>query len=82
MTDEKGVFEMIVEVLTRNPSGTCSITGKTGVEVWAIRAGGGEIQYVSTVRLPEVLRLLSGAGTDHGPQMGLEVSKGKPQSDR
>lgn len=54
---------MTIEILSRQPSGTCGLTGKSGVEVWAVRAGGGEVQHVSTQRLPEVLRVLVGVGS-------------------
>lgn len=58
---------MTIEVLSRSASGTCSLTGKTDVEVWAVRAGGGEVQHISTQRLTEVFRILLGVGTSGSP---------------
>jgi hypothetical protein len=53
---------MTIEILSRQASGICSLTGKSGIEVWAIRANGGETQMISTQRLPEVLRVLMSVG--------------------
>ena len=59
---------MTIEILSRQSSGTCSLTGKSDVEVWGVRAGGGETQLVSTQRLTEVLRVLIGVGNGIPPQ--------------
>ncbi len=67
---------MTIEILARNPSGTCDVTGKSDIEVWSVRAGGGEVQSISTQRLPEVLRVLSRVG--NGKPLALAPTK--PQS--
>ncbi|MEZ6055494.1 MAG: hypothetical protein R3C01_02195 [Planctomycetaceae bacterium] len=59
---------MNIEILGRNPHGTCDLTGKSELEVWSVRAGGGELQNISTQRLPEVLRVLARVGNGKPPQ--------------
>ncbi|MCA9028276.1 MAG: hypothetical protein KDA86_23900 [Planctomycetaceae bacterium] len=50
---------MRIEIIGRESAGTCDLTRKEGIEVWAVRPRGGEVTHVSTQRLPEVLRLLA-----------------------
>lgn len=50
---------MRIEIVGRDPTGTCELSGKKDVEVWHVRARGGEVNRVSTARLPEILRVLS-----------------------
>jgi len=50
---------MRIEIVERQPSGVCELTGKKETEVWAVRPRGGAVTRVCTARLPEVLRVLS-----------------------
>ena len=70
---------MIIEVVGRDPSGTCDLTNKSDTETWAIRTGAdAEVQHVCTQRLPEVLRVLTRAGTDAPRRSGASQRSPSP----
>ena len=60
---------MKVEIIDRQESGTCSLSGKKETEVFGLKVNGGEVMQVSTQRLPEILRMLCcvGAGVSSSP---------------
>ena len=67
---------MNIEILGRNEHGTCDLTGKSDIEVWRVRAGGGEVQSISTQRLPEVLRVLARVGDGKAPPPSTPKTSG------
>jgi len=66
---------MRIEILGRQ-TGTCSLTGKEAVEVFLLRAGGGETQAVSAPRVVETLRLLCAVGDE---QPAITASAANPK---
>jgi len=71
-----------IEILERLTEGTCELTRKQGIEVWAVRMRGGQITRVCTQRLPEVLRILAAVG-DPKPattSVNKEQAAAKPPS--